>query len=111
MAARKQLWHDASTREKIQVSQLINRLRAHGNGTLELSATQVRAIEILLRKCLPDLAAVEHTGPDGGALTVEVVRFAPAPALDLVAEPVRHARDTLIEHKPIQPLSEGATDI
>ncbi len=87
MAARKQLWHDSATREKIQVSQLINRLRAHGNGTLELSATQVRAIEILLRKCLPDLAAVEHTGPDGGALTVEVVRFA-TPVLELQAEAV-----------------------
>lgn len=31
-------------------------------GAIELSATQVRAIEILLRKVAPDMLAVEHTG-------------------------------------------------
>ena len=25
---------------------------------------------------MPDLAAMEHTGPDGGALIVEIVKFA-----------------------------------
>ncbi len=63
---------------------LTNRMHEHILGKLELSTTQVKCMEILLRKSLPDLSAVEHTGPDGGALTVEVVRFA-APAIDLVA--------------------------
>lgn len=59
MAARKNLTHDAKTRERIQTSQLINRLTDHMLGKVELSTTQVRAIEILLKKTMPDLSAVE----------------------------------------------------
>lgn len=62
MAARKQLWHPDAVREKIQASQLVNRLTAHVNGTVELTATQVTAALGLLRKCVPDLAAVQHSG-------------------------------------------------
>ncbi len=91
MAARKQLWNSQPVREKIQIGVLLNLLSRHAKGEHEISATRLKAIEILLRKCLPDLSTVEHTGPDGGALTVEVVRFAAAPALELVAEPVDQA--------------------
>ena len=48
-----------SVREKIRAAQLINRLQAHIFDGLELSMSQVRAIEILLRKCLPDLTKTE----------------------------------------------------
>lgn len=59
MAARtNKIRHDENTRLKIQASQLINRLTGHANGTVDLSPTQVRAIEILLRKTLPDLSDV-----------------------------------------------------
>lgn len=59
MAARKRaIRHDENTRMKIQAAQLINRLTAHACGELELSSTQVRAIEVLLRKTLPDLSDV-----------------------------------------------------
>ena len=59
MAARKRaIKHDENTRMKIQAAQLINRLTDHANGKVELSATQVRAIEVLLRKTLPDLSDV-----------------------------------------------------
>lgn len=59
MAARKRaIRHDDNTRAKIQAAQLINRLTAHACGELELSRTQVRAIEVLLRKTLPDLSDV-----------------------------------------------------
>lgn len=54
--------HQDDVRSKIQASQLINRLTDHALGELELSNTQVRAIEILLKKTIPDLSAVEHTG-------------------------------------------------
>jgi len=51
---------------------LINRLENHvlgkGKNKVELSATQLRAIEILLRKSLPDLSSIEHAGPEGSAL-------------------------------------------
>lgn len=57
--------HSDEIRAKIQASQLINRLTKHALGEVELSATQIRAIEILLKKSVPDLTAVELSGPDG----------------------------------------------
>jgi hypothetical protein len=62
MAARKNLSHDKKTREKIKTSQLINRLEDHVLNELELSATQIKAIEILLKKTMPDLKQIEVTG-------------------------------------------------
>ncbi|KPL15467.1 hypothetical protein AMJ74_01540 [candidate division WOR_3 bacterium SM1_77] len=60
MAARiRKIKHDENTRLKIQAAQLINRLTDHANGKVEMSATQVRATEILLRKILPDLSDVK----------------------------------------------------
>ena len=58
MAARKKLFQTEATREKIRVSALINRLHDHIDGKNELTTTQVRAIEVLLRKSLPDLSDV-----------------------------------------------------
>lgn len=51
---RNAMWIE-QTRQKVQASQLINRLQDHVLGTVELSSTQVRAAEILLKKTLPDL--------------------------------------------------------
>lgn len=62
MAARKHLSHDTKTRERIRTSQLINRLDQNAFGEIDLSAGQIKSIEILLRKSLPDLSAVQHTG-------------------------------------------------
>lgn len=64
MAARKTLYLDDRWREKIQVSMLLNRLNNHIENAEKtpLIPTQLKAIEILLRKVLPDLKAVEHTG-------------------------------------------------
>ena len=75
MAARINKLHQADVRAKIQASQLINRLTDHALNGLELSATQIKAIEILLRKSIPDLSSVEMSGEGGGPLTVEIVRF------------------------------------
>lgn len=51
-------------REKIQASQLLNRLRDHAmdGEKVKMTATQVKAAEILLRKVIPDLKAIEHSG-------------------------------------------------
>jgi hypothetical protein len=59
MATRKMLRQPDYVREKIRTSQLINRLQKCAFGEISLTMTQLRAIEILLRKCLPDLAAAE----------------------------------------------------
>lgn len=57
--------HSDEIRKKIQASQLVNRLTAHALGEIEMTASQVRAAEILLRKSVPDLTAMELSGPDG----------------------------------------------
>lgn len=76
MAARKNLPHAELTRLRIKSSMLVNALMNHVAGKRELSATQVRAAEILLRKIVPDLASVEHSGEIEHKYAVEV----PAPA-------------------------------
>ena len=58
-------------RAKIQVGNILDRLQKAGSGEIELSATQMKAYEILLRKSLPDLSSVEVTGEGGGPLTVD----------------------------------------
>lgn len=49
-------------RQKIQASQLINRLNSHAKGECEMTATQIKAATVLLAKVMPDLKAVEHSG-------------------------------------------------
>lgn len=63
MAARTtKIRHDDETRAKIQASQLINRLEDHALNGAKMEPSQIKAIEILLRKTLPDLSAVEMSG-------------------------------------------------
>lgn len=67
MAARtRKVAHDDRTRNKIRTSQLLNRLHDHVFGKaakpVDVSQTQMKAIEILLRKSLPDLSAVTLSG-------------------------------------------------
>ncbi len=76
MAARKQLWHPDEVRKKIQTSQLINRLTDHALSPEPImDASQVTAAVKLLNKVVPDLKAVEHSGPGGEALQVVIQRY------------------------------------
>lgn len=68
-------WEDA-TRQKIQASQIINRLVNFVNGEVSLLPHQVTAAVALLRKVLPDLASVEVSGE----LTVPTVMRIPSVA-------------------------------
>lgn len=68
MAARIRKHHQDEVRLRIQTSQLINRLTDHALGDTELSATQIRAIEILLKKSIPDLSAIEISGDEENPL-------------------------------------------
>jgi len=56
--------HQEDIRTKIQVSQLINVLekQALTDDAPDISASRMKAIEILLRKSLPDLSSIELTG-------------------------------------------------
>lgn len=76
MAARLNPRHQDMVRDKIQASQLINRLTEHALGKIDLEPTQVKAIEILLKKSIPDLSAVSISGQgDNGALQVQIIRY------------------------------------
>ena len=56
MAKRIKTYQTERTREKIKATQLVNRLQKIGMGDLNVTAAQVNAINILLRKVLPDLS-------------------------------------------------------
>ena len=69
MAARLRATHQDEVRTKIQTSQLINLLQNHAHGQDkhgEMSNTRLKAIEILLRKSLPDLTAITLEGNKDG---------------------------------------------
>lgn len=71
MAARIRQQHQDEVRARIQVSQLINVLEGQALGTAEeISPTRMRAIELLLRKSLPDLTSIALTGGNGGAIQI-----------------------------------------
>lgn len=57
-------WSTVRFRTRIRVGMLGKRLQDHALGLLEkpMDATQIRAAEILLKKAVPDLSAVEHSG-------------------------------------------------
>ena len=65
MAARLRPHHQDEVRNKIQTSQLINRLTEHALSGPCLDASQVRAIEILMKKTLPDLTSIDWSAADG----------------------------------------------
>lgn len=73
MAERFNKEHDERTRKKIQVSQIINRLTKHIDGECEMAATQIRAAEILLKKALPDLSSIQHSGDPDNPLDMKWV--------------------------------------
>lgn len=63
MAARLNKLHSEEIRAKIQASQLINVLQKHAlTGEGEMPISRMKAIEILLRKSVPDLSAVTVSG-------------------------------------------------
>jgi hypothetical protein len=65
--------HDQHTRDKIQTSQLVNRLNSFALDTTDsvrMTSDQVRAALGLLKKTIPDLAVTSHTGPDGGPVLI-----------------------------------------
>jgi hypothetical protein len=58
-ARKRKVRMDDITRTRIQGTQLIKRLQGHVFGEIKMTMTQIRAAEILLRKCLPDLVQAQ----------------------------------------------------
>ena len=70
MAARTlRKFHTDEIREKIKTTQLLNRLTNHALGEIDLSQTQVRAIEILLRKSILPPRTISY--PSGSSIAVK----------------------------------------
>ncbi len=67
--------HDDETRAKIKAGNIIARLMMFIEGEVKMEAAQVTAALGLLKKALPDLTSVEHSGE---ITTSKVIR---APAL------------------------------
>ena len=65
--------HQEDVRKKIQVGQLIKVLENHAlsDDEKELSASRLKAIQILLNKSLPDLSSMQLTGDDDKPLVIE----------------------------------------
>ncbi|MDE2255923.1 MAG: hypothetical protein KGL42_16870 [Betaproteobacteria bacterium] len=41
---------------------MLDRLQKHAFGEIEMTAAQVKSAEVVLRKTIPDLKAIEHSG-------------------------------------------------
>lgn len=63
-------------RASINAPEILKHLRRHIKGEVKMLPTQVKAAEILLRKCLPDLSQVDISGTLNKSVTVSVVSFA-----------------------------------
>ena len=66
-------------RKKIQTSMLVNRLYDNALGKIELTQSQQKSIEILLRKLIPDLKAIDHGALSGHMTFVMQSAIAHAP--------------------------------
>lgn len=73
MPARMRKLHQDDVRAKIQTSQLVNRLENHALGKVDLSQTQIKAIEVLIRKTLPDLSAVTLQGDEDNPIAIKEI--------------------------------------
>ncbi len=57
-------------RVKIKNSNILNALIEHAEGRRDMTSTQVTAGIALLKKCLPDLQSISHTGENGGPVEI-----------------------------------------
>lgn len=74
MAARLNLRQQDQTRSAIQTTQLVKRLQDYALGEIaEIETGRLKAIEILLRKTLPDLSAVTLSGDEDNPVKTETV--------------------------------------
>jgi hypothetical protein len=65
-------FHSEVTRERIRATLLVERLQAHFFGKLELTMSQIRTAEILLRKVLPDLSKTDINDTSPHRYVIEV---------------------------------------
>lgn len=70
-ATKRNAMHIQKCRDQARATQLMNRLTDHGLNKVDLKSTQVEAIKVVLRKLVPDLAAVSvGQDPDLGPIKI-----------------------------------------
>jgi hypothetical protein len=69
--------HQQLIRDKIKAGILVERLTECALGQLELTSQQMKAIEILLKKSVPDLSSVEMTGDADAPVLLKVITGVP----------------------------------
>ena len=84
MPARINKRHTDEVRAKIQASCLIHRMQQCAMGEIDLTPTQINAINSLLDRSVPKLQTIQHVGDDEGGpiqqhLTVEFVNAGTVP--------------------------------
>lgn len=89
MAARLNLRQQEQTRSAIKTTQLVKRLQCFALGEMDdagnnvdLDPNRLKAIEVLLRKALPDLSSITLTGDDENPLKLVTRVELVAPALN-----------------------------
>jgi hypothetical protein len=82
MAARLNNRHQQMVKDKIQASQLINRLQNHANGEIEMSSTQVDAAKFLLNKVISNAPVEIDANIDGELAITTINRVIIDPAHD-----------------------------
>jgi hypothetical protein len=65
----------AQIRAQINAGKLIKRLESHVHDGIEMTQTQIKASEILLRKCIPDLANVTVAGDPDNPVNVSITEI------------------------------------
>ena len=65
--------HQQLIRDKIQSALLIEKLHKVALEGLEITSQQMKAIEILLKKSVPDLSSVELSGDDDKPMTMKII--------------------------------------
>lgn len=69
--------HQQLIRDKIQAALLVEKLQRCALEGLELTSQQMKAIEILLKKSVPDLSAIEMTGDPEKPVAMKVITGVP----------------------------------
>ncbi len=59
-------------RKGIKTGEIVEQFQKCALGEIMLTKEQIRCGEVLLKKTMPDLREIEHTGPGGGPLQVVI---------------------------------------
>jgi len=90
-------------RAKLAVGDAISSLNETARGQIECSTARIKAIEIILRKTLPDLASVElHTGAEGLTFTWGM------PTIEGTV--INQETNAATQQTPVNALSKAITD-